>query len=299
MVRLHELTTSMGLKLKPRKCKSLSVKAGKSEDIPFYLGESQISSILHDKYHKFLGGFYTFDFSTASVADITQERVGDQLKNIDDLLVRDEFKARIYSEYYLGSLRFLFSVHDLNKSQISALEDLTHRYLKKWLGLPRGASWVLVHDVHGMNVKSIDHLYKESRTLTLSNIRFFSDGRARHALDRKEEREGKWSTKFSSACYAKGLIEEVVPPLPTQNNISTEDQSLDDSLSSVSSLEAATPPPTEPAQPAGELSRALLKRKIQAGVQDRVNDFWKEKVGHYVMQGDYLALIMEERDCVT
>ena len=34
-------------------------------------------------------------------------------------------------------------------------------------------------------------------------------------------------------------------------------------------------------------------------MQDRVNDFWKEKVGHYVMQGDYLALIMEERDCVT
>ena len=27
--------------------------------------------------------------------------------------------------------------------------------------------------------------------------------------------------------------------------------------------------------------------------------FWKEKIGHYVMQGDYLALIMEERDCVT
>ena len=129
-------------------------------------------------------------------------------------------------------------------------------------------------------------MYKESRTLTLSNIRFFSDGRVRHALDSKEEREGKWSRQFSPASYVKGLIEEVVPPLPTQDIISTENQSLDDSLSSVSSVGAATPPPTEPAQPAGELSRALLKRKIQAGVQDRVNDFWKEKIGHFVMQGD-------------
>ena len=25
-----------------------------------------------------------------------------------------------------------------------------------------------------------------------------------------------------------------------------------------------------------------------------MNDFWREKIGHYVMQGDYLALIMEE-----
>ena len=38
---------------------------------------------------------------------------------------------------------------------------------------------------------------------------------------------------------------------------------------------------------------------IQSGVQEWVSDFWKEKVGHYVMQGDYMALIMEEKDCIT
>ena len=34
-------------------------------------------------------------------------------------------------------------------------------------------------------------------------------------------------------------------------------------------------------------------------MQNRVNDFWKEKIGLYVMQGDYLALIMEEQECIT
>ena len=121
----------------------------------------------------------------------------------------------------MGSLRFLLSVHDLHKSQIASLDSLSHVYLKKWLGLPRGASWALVHDVHGLNVKSFDHLYKESRSLTLSNIRFFSDGHVRHALDSKEKREGEWSRKFSSATYAKGLIEEVVPPIPVQDQFST------------------------------------------------------------------------------
>ena len=47
------------------------------------------------------------------------------------------------------------------------------------------------------------------------------------------------------------------------------------------------------------MSHALLKRRIQAGVQERVNDFWREKVGQYVMQGDYAALLMEEGSCVT
>ena len=30
-----------------------------------------------------------------------------------------------------------------------------------------------------------------------------------------------------------------------------------------------------------------------------MNDFWKEKIGRYIMQGDYMALIIEEGDCVT
>ena len=65
------------------------------------------------------------------MANIIKERVGDQLKNIDSLLVRNEYMVRIYSEYFLGSYCFLFSVHNLGKTQIKALDDLTHKYLKK------------------------------------------------------------------------------------------------------------------------------------------------------------------------
>ena len=112
MARLHRLTTSMGLKLKPRKCRSLSIRAGRSEEVVFSLGDSAIASILHDKCHKFLGGIYTFDCSVPSVAAVIEESVGDRLRNIDELLVRDEYKVRIYADYFLGSLRFLLSVHD-------------------------------------------------------------------------------------------------------------------------------------------------------------------------------------------
>ena len=47
------------------------------------------------------------------------------------------------------------------------------------------------------------------------------------------------------------------------------------------------------------MTKKLLKGKIQAGVQNRVDDFWKEKIGRYVMQGDFLALLVEEENCVT
>ena len=58
-------------------------------------------------------------------------------------------------------------------------------------------------------------------------------------------------------------------------------------------------PDSPPAVPSGNISRKLLKEKIQTGVQARVDNFWKEKVGLFIMQGDYLALIMEEGSCVT
>ncbi len=118
--------------------------------------------------------------------------------------------------------------------------------------MPQGASWVIVHDSHGLNIKTFDHLYKESRALSLSNIRFFSDDCVKHALDSKEGRASKWSRKFSSATYVKGLIEEVVPPVAVQVPSFTEDERLDDSLSD-SSL--AEPAPTPPARPPAELSR--------------------------------------------
>ena len=115
----------------------------------------------------------------------------------------------------------------------------------------------------------------------------------RHALDVKENRESQWRRKFSSATYVKGLIDEV-----TQVPVS-DSQSLNDSFgSSVEDpeAEAASPPPP---QASGPPSRKLLKGKIQGGVEKRVSDFWRERVGQYVMQGDYLALHMEEQSCLT
>jgi hypothetical protein len=55
-------TTSMGLVLKPRKCKSLSIKAGCSAAVEFSLGDYAMASIKQEPYLKFLGGFITYSF---------------------------------------------------------------------------------------------------------------------------------------------------------------------------------------------------------------------------------------------
>ena len=94
----------------------------------FSLGNDEILSILRDKCHKFLGGIYTFQFSGASIASIIKERVRDQLKNLDSALVRNKYKVRIFSDYLLGACRFMLSIHDLTKTQITDLDNLAHSY---------------------------------------------------------------------------------------------------------------------------------------------------------------------------
>ena len=174
-----------------------------------------------ETYHKFLGAritritrraYYTFDNAGSEVAALIRDKFRVGLENIEKLLVRNELKVRVYVEYFLSSNRFILSVHDLTTTQLKEIDAMTHRYLKKWLGIPRCGSWNLVHDRHGLNIKSISHLYKESRALSLSDARIFSDDRVKHALDSKEARESNWSRKFSSAVYTRDLISGLIPP---------------------------------------------------------------------------------------
>ena len=51
--------------------------AGKSRELIFTLGNAEIGSILHEKYHKFLGGVYTFNSTTAASADVIRENIPD------------------------------------------------------------------------------------------------------------------------------------------------------------------------------------------------------------------------------
>ena len=112
-------------------------------------------------------------------------------------------------------------------------------------------------------------------------------------MDSKEAREGNWSRKFSSATYVKGLIEEVAAPVVgVEAPVLDQNDGVDDSFGSsisegdadAAQAQAIAPAPASamapvPAQAraSGPPSRKLLKGKIQAGVQKRVDDFWKRK----------------------
>jgi hypothetical protein len=131
--------------------------------VEFSLGDYAMASIKQDPYMKFLGGSVTYD--DKGVPKLIYEKMKLRLENIKSCLVWDEHKRRMYKEYLLPTNRFILLIHDLTKTDLKKLDDLTHRYLKSWLGMPQSVTFLPVHSGLSMDVKSVSHLYKESRSL--------------------------------------------------------------------------------------------------------------------------------------
>ena len=158
---LNEISTwtqSMNLKLKPIKCKSMSIVSGKPKSVGFILSGNDVNSIENDP-HKFLGSHLCFSGKQGEVFGSVRDHFVTRLDRIDNLLVRGEFKLKVYKNYLLPSCRFLLTVHDITKTHLLALDSTVHRYLKKWIGLPRSASPGFFHIPLLTDVKSVYQIY--------------------------------------------------------------------------------------------------------------------------------------------
>ena len=92
---------SMGLVLKPLKCRSLSVQSGQVSNITFNLKSSSgvalpILSIL-EKPMKFLGSEVTEDNSPHAMFVKIHSKLETKLDNINKCTLRGEYKANIYA----------------------------------------------------------------------------------------------------------------------------------------------------------------------------------------------------------
>ena len=139
-----------------------------------------------------------FCAKTSEVFNFIKDDVNTKLQRIDALLIRPENKLSIYSRYLLPSIRFMLTVHTLQKSHLDSMDTLTDGYVKKWLGIPsRGANIALVHIPQGLDIPRLSDLYWKSQCSAYSRSRLLSDDTVNHALDCSLEREYKWTKSVS------------------------------------------------------------------------------------------------------
>ena len=105
--------------------------------------------------------------------------------------IRDEYKLWIYKYYITSSIRFVLTIHEITRTDLIKLDNLTHRFMKKWTGLPRCATNSIFHLQTALNIPSISQIYNEAHVLTYADAKMKGDFMVNHVLDQKLDRERK------------------------------------------------------------------------------------------------------------
>ena len=191
-------TTSMKLKLKPSKCVTMSITSGKPIINNFFLGPERIGT-LECSTHKFLGSTITFSGKQNEIFEVVKTHFVTRLERIDKTLIRGEFKCKIYKDYLLSASRFILTIHNLTKTNITCLEALCHKYLKSWSGIARCGNTDIIHSNRYLNILSISELYDQCQTTAHISSRAKGDKLVNAALDSRLNHELEWSRKLSTA----------------------------------------------------------------------------------------------------
>ena len=150
-----------------------------------------------------------FSGKSKETFEYLKEIIDEKLQNIEKAAVRNEYKLKIYHKYFLPSIRFLLTVHDVTATDLKKIDTLSDKYVKKWAGLPRCATNTFLHMSHGMNIKSISALYHETHAISHARTRLKGDSQVNHALDCRISRESEWTRKQSTTVKAQETLDLV------------------------------------------------------------------------------------------
>ena len=155
---------SMGLRLKPSKCRHLSVCGGQPKDVVFHIGANRIPSI-RDEEQKFLGRLLFFRGKSEETFNLVKDTLKSALDNIEASLVRSEYKLWILKHYLLPSKRFFLTVHTLTMTHLKLLDTFVDQYTKRWSGVPKSATNVIIHLKEGLDIPTISATYTEAHNV--------------------------------------------------------------------------------------------------------------------------------------
>ena len=263
---VEKFAKSMNLCLEPTKCKSLSICSGSSKLVKFKLSDSEIDSIINSP-EKFLGAQITYSGKQEDIFNYIFTGIKDTIHNIDQSLIRDEFKLKVYSQYLLPAIRFKLTVHEISATNLSKLDALGDRFIKKWLHIPPSGTLAIVHTQEGLNIKSLSHIYKEAHAVSHTNSRLKADRAVNVALESRVAREASWTRKGSITSYSENHYQKA------NTAVHMTDQSLQQLTS--------------------------VKRKVKQNISDEFQNMWHDHIKELTVQGKFLQILHLEQSHIS
>lgn len=128
---------------------------------------------------------------------MVKTKVEEQIDNINSCEIRNDFKLRVYVQYSVPSLRYLFTVHELTDTQLICLDHIHTNAIKSWIGIAiNGPTPAIIHSPDGLCIPKLSDVYLEAHTLSYARCLVKGDDRVVHALHCKITRESAWKRKM-------------------------------------------------------------------------------------------------------
>ena len=140
MDRLQQVITWAGMKFKPQKSRSLSLKKGKvSPNLMFTIDEEAIPTVSQQPV-KSLGRVYDASLKDSARARETKEATLAGLARIDGCGLQGRYKIWIFQHILLPKLLWPLLVYEVCLSTVESIEATISKFLRRWLGVPPGFS---------------------------------------------------------------------------------------------------------------------------------------------------------------
>ena len=118
-----------------------------------------------------------------------------------------------------------------------------------------------------MGIKTISHIYKETRSIAYATSRLKADNQVNEALDSKLAHENQWKRKFSITSYADNALNNALEMTPNADN------------------------------PAKKLDK--IKDNVKNQIAKETMDYWSTRIKSLIVQGRFLDLLHEEESNVS
>ena len=272
---INDSINSMGMKLKPSKCRSFSISSGKATDIPFHIGEHRIPSI-KDEEQKFLGKLLFFSGKSDDTFKLIYDTLKEALDRIEASFVRSEYKLWMLKHYLIPSKRFLLTVHTLPQTHLKKLDTFVDKFTKKWAGLPKSATNVVIHLAEALDIPTISAAYTEAHNTSHARIRLQGDKIINDVLDVTLAREDTYTHSAQTTTEAEKIFKETL-------QLNTVDGEI----------------PTFTGEKARQLTnkfnadiRTKVRNVTRVGVQEKLSNHAK----NLQVQGNLLTLAHQEKE---
>ncbi len=181
--RMDELMSWAGMKIKPSKSRSLSLRREVRNESTFFIVGGEKIPFLSEQLIKSLGRQYMVEFRDKHMGRTVMKPLSEGLAKFDQSQLPGKYKVWCYQFTLYMRVMWPLKMSEIPSSTASKMDGKANTFIRKWLGLPRCLSETSLfgRNTLQLSLQSISLGYKQEKTRLALELKESADQTVRNA----------------------------------------------------------------------------------------------------------------------